>query len=352
MPSHFLRRGACLVASVWFAACSPDLVDTDCLTDADCLVGTCAENASGDRVCVPDLVADGGTDAQAADTGSPDTSPGDAVSPDTIGTPDATVDATPDAPTPDVPITEQCDNAIDDDGDGQVDCGDADCTEDPACLCGNQRIDEGEDCDGGALDGETCASLGFAGGELFCSADCTYRTSECGVGAPLVQQHDDWVPGDPLRPSDAFGLNDAAVSCFETPSDDITYALVSVQVLIAGDGTGELEAEFEVLVWNDGGDGVRPTDLIHEERVLLGEQPRALQQVSLAEQRVQVRDRYCIGIEQIDLFGPSVGVDEGVDSPRDQWLRRFGAFDPFWEPIATFSRGDWVLRAALLPVTQ
>ena len=49
----------------------------------------------------------------------------------------------------------------------------------PAPLCGNGSIDAGEQCDSGNLNGGTCASRGFAGGTLSCSATCQYVTTQC-----------------------------------------------------------------------------------------------------------------------------------------------------------------------------
>ncbi len=52
--------------------------------------------------------------------------------------------------------------------------------------CGNGAIDAGEVCDGGNLNGQTCASQGFDGGSLFCNANCdgfvTSSCSDCGNG--------------------------------------------------------------------------------------------------------------------------------------------------------------------------
>lgn len=45
--------------------------------------------------------------------------------------------------------------------------------------CGNQKIDAGEDCDGDLLNDATCLDLGFAGGELACAGDCSFDTSGC-----------------------------------------------------------------------------------------------------------------------------------------------------------------------------
>jgi len=49
------------------------------------------------------------------------------------------------------------------------------------CLddCGNGVADLAEECDGADLDGESCASLGFAGGALGCSDSCTFDVSAC-----------------------------------------------------------------------------------------------------------------------------------------------------------------------------
>jgi hypothetical protein len=46
-------------------------------------------------------------------------------------------------------------------------------------YCGDGFVDPAEECDGGALDGGTCASEGFDDGTLQCDDDCTYNTDEC-----------------------------------------------------------------------------------------------------------------------------------------------------------------------------
>lgn len=52
----------------------------------------------------------------------------------------------------------------------------------PVAACGNGLVEPGELCDGGDLGGNSCVSLGFDGGQLGCSADCSgYDTSACFV---------------------------------------------------------------------------------------------------------------------------------------------------------------------------
>ena len=54
-------------------------------------------------------------------------------------------------------------------------------TTDCGGRCGDGDVQEPDDetCDGGDLNGQTCQSLGFTGGELTCASDCTYDMSAC-----------------------------------------------------------------------------------------------------------------------------------------------------------------------------
>jgi hypothetical protein len=82
-----------------------------------------------------------------------------------------------------------CSDGVDNDGDGQVDLADANCTDgadDSESQCGD-GVAEGtaEVCDGTDLDGETCQSQGFEGGDLACQSDCQgYDTSDCVENTP------------------------------------------------------------------------------------------------------------------------------------------------------------------------
>jgi hypothetical protein len=49
-------------------------------------------------------------------------------------------------------------------------------------TCGNGKVDPGEACDGSALQGATCASLGFSGGSVACSSACQLNVSACTGG--------------------------------------------------------------------------------------------------------------------------------------------------------------------------
>ncbi|MEW6295496.1 MAG: hypothetical protein AB1467_04355 [Candidatus Diapherotrites archaeon] len=59
-------------------------------------------------------------------------------------------------------------------------CADAiEVTYAPPAVCGNGTIEGTEQCDGINLNDQSCQSLGFDSGTLYCSSDCTFDTSNC-----------------------------------------------------------------------------------------------------------------------------------------------------------------------------
>jgi hypothetical protein len=72
---------------------------------------------------------------------------------------------------------------------GSLFCDQETCTVDSSgcrgqsTLCGNGRVDQGEQCDGLYLQGETCLTLGIGGGQLYCNSVCRFVTDQCYGGA-------------------------------------------------------------------------------------------------------------------------------------------------------------------------
>jgi hypothetical protein len=68
--------------------------------------------------------------------------------------------------------------------------------------CGNGVLEQGETCDGNSLNGESCVSQGFSGGILLCNGSCTgYNTAGCVI--------DD---GDCCVPHGYIGCQDAGLT--------------------------------------------------------------------------------------------------------------------------------------------
>ncbi len=73
-------------------------------------------------------------------------------------------------------------------------------------ICGNDIIEDDEDCEGSNLGNHTCADFGFSGGTLSCDISCSFDTSMC-FGAPIrsigpmglpVNPDDVVSPADPI----------------------------------------------------------------------------------------------------------------------------------------------------------
>ncbi|PCC75754.1 hypothetical protein SAMN02745121_00295 [Nannocystis exedens] len=85
--------------------------------------------------------------------------------------------------------------------------------------CGDGFVDGPEECDGEALNGVTCQSLGFREGTLACSAECSLDTSACTGGGekysavgPQVNVPVAAVVGWQVCYQDTFGTTGQAVS--------------------------------------------------------------------------------------------------------------------------------------------
>lgn len=120
---------------------------------------------------------------------------------------------------------EQCDDGNTEDGDGcSAECliesfvTDDEEEDDDGSVCGNGVVEDGEQCDG-EVGEKTCKDFGeFTGGDLVCSEDCEYDTSDCtkeavcGDGVVQPGEQCDGGVGDKTC-SDFEGYRGGRLSC-------------------------------------------------------------------------------------------------------------------------------------------
>jgi len=113
-------------------------------------------------------------------------------------------------------------------------------------TCGNDRVDQGEACDGNELGAATCESLGYRQGQLACTATCEFDLSDCaswgrcgdGILQDAVEQCDRFQLG--FATCGSLGYHDGELACDE----DCTYDTSGCEDAgICGDGI--LQSEFE-----------------------------------------------------------------------------------------------------------
>ena len=155
-------RGECKSLNCVGLKCVPGDRKTgaDCINHQECKSGECANGK-----CAGKLLPDAGTDSAPPDKGKPDAPQPDQAKPDQAKPDQAQPDApqpdqaTPDLPAPDLPIP--------------------DLLPPDASLCGNGKLNPGEQCDKTVPAAVTCKSLGFTGGKPACGAGCKISALGC-----------------------------------------------------------------------------------------------------------------------------------------------------------------------------
>jgi hypothetical protein len=108
-------------------------------------------------------------------------------------------------------------------------------------ICGNEVVDIAEDCEGGVVPEDvTCESLGYQAGDVVCGADCLYDLSECSICGDGVEQ----------GPEDCDGIDFGGDTCATIGFDggNLACNLASCTFNVGGCMGGQYVQDFEVGV--------------------------------------------------------------------------------------------------------
>lgn len=118
-----------------------------------------------------------------------------------------------------------------------------------AGRCGNGEIDRNEQCDQNNLDGQSCESLGFDGGDLSCGANCQLDTSACiepACGNGFLSAGEECEVGSPPASCGDLGEGFGTAQCGPGCTYD-TSACSAERFVDNGDGT---VSDFQAgLMW-------------------------------------------------------------------------------------------------------
>ena len=105
---------------------------------------------------------------------------------------------------------------------GATDAG----TGEPASSCGNGIVESSEECDATDLATQTCASLGYDGGDVACSSDCTFDATGCHSCGDGVRQEGEVCDGDDLGEEicGTQGASEGTLACSDDCSSFDTSA--------------------------------------------------------------------------------------------------------------------------------
>jgi hypothetical protein len=122
----------------------------------------------------------------------------------------------------------------------------------PATLCGDGIISQGEECDGEALAGASCASLGFAKGKLAC-VQCHYDTSACTACGNDAINGKEECDGSDLgeRTCDSLGYTGGTLTCSDKCK--VTTTTCDPSFYVAGGGPPKTDCLGEWRVKNTAG---------------------------------------------------------------------------------------------------
>jgi hypothetical protein len=105
---------------------------------------------------------------------------------------------------------------------GKLRCNECHLNTAKCTFCGNDEVNDGERCDGPDLDGGVCEDLGFTGGDLACTTKCDYDTTACsptfyvpGKGSKKTTCLAEWLVENPAGKPGANGKAKPVQNCVQ-----------------------------------------------------------------------------------------------------------------------------------------
>lgn len=149
---------------------------------------------------------------------------------------------------------EICDDGIDNDGDGAIDCGDSDCS--AACQARSTLCDDAPPFAAGVVQGDTTGSLDRSIATCARIAEQIFRFEPT---APLGQLRVKWLSGAPhaLSLSSLAECEAGSIATCAAPSDEIVEVVPQEPVLIVADaltaaGPFQIRIDYVPIVCGDG----------------------------------------------------------------------------------------------------
>lgn len=125
--------------------------------------------------------------------------------------------------------------------------------------CGNEVMEQGEQCDGNDMGGMKCDDLGFSGGTLGCTVICTYDTADCwapwSCGNGIIE-HPEECDGSELggRTCQSLGFAGGVLEC----TGNCTFNVSGCVADLCGNGVMNAGEQCDDAN-NSGGDGCGPS---------------------------------------------------------------------------------------------
>lgn len=98
-------------------------------------------------------------------------------------------------------------------------------------VCGDEIVEGPEDCEGSDINGKTCSSIGFGGGDLTCDIACSFDTTACLPPTPTPTPSSTPTPVPTATPATSPAAASAPSSTQNDTAESSQTATVPIAVI-------------------------------------------------------------------------------------------------------------------------